>query len=131
MSIYTEKAQNLRDDTNTHYNCAQAVLMAFSEKAGVSEEVAAKISSNFGAGMKNGGVCGAITGGLMALGLFGITDAAEYYKRVEQAIDNEFNCAGLLAENAKSGGDKKKFCDGLIAACVTIVESMLLEANKL
>lgn len=131
MSEYVTKAQALRDDSAVHYNCAQAVLMAFSEKAGLSDEVAAKLSANFGAGMKNGGVCGAITGGLMALGLFGITDAADYYKRVKAAIGDEFHCAGLLAANAKNGGDKKKFCDGLIASCVTVVEAMLREANKL
>ena len=131
MSIYTEKAQSLRNDTTTHYNCAQAVLMAFSAKAGLSDEVAAKIASNFGAGMKNGGVCGAVTGGLMALGLFGITDAAAYYTRVKAAIGAEFSCAGLLKINAENGGEKKAFCDGLISACVTVVETMLKEEGKL
>ena len=131
MSIYTEKAQALRNDTTTHYNCAQAVLMAFSAKAGLSDEVAANLASNFGAGMKNGGVCGAITGGLMALGLFGITDAATYYARVKEAIGEEFTCAGLLRINTQNGGEKKAFCDGLITACVTVVETMLNEKGKL
>lgn len=131
MSIYTEKAQALRNDTTTHYNCAQAVLMAFAPDAGLPDETAAKLAANFGAGMKNGGVCGAITGGLMALGLFGITDAANYYSRVKEAIGDEFTCAGLLRINAQNGGEKKGFCDGLITACVTIVEAMLKEEGKL
>lgn len=131
MSIYTETAQNLRNDTNTHYNCAQAVLMAFAPHAGLADETAANIASNFGAGMKNGGVCGAITGGLMALGLFGITDTAKYYARVKEAIEEEFTCAGLLRINAQNGGEKKSFCDGLITACVTVVETMLQEEGKL
>ncbi len=131
MSIYTEKAQALRDDTTTHYNCAQAVLMAFSEQAGISEDTSSKIAANFGAGMKMGSVCGAITGGLMALGLFGITDAAGYYSRVKEAIGDEFSCAGLLRTNTQNGGEKKAFCDGLISACVTVVETILKEEGKL
>ncbi|MBE6916075.1 MAG: C_GCAxxG_C_C family protein [Ruminococcaceae bacterium] len=131
MSIYTEKAQALRDDTTTHYNCAQAVLMAFSSDAGLSDETAAKLAANFGAGMKNGGVCGAITGGLMALGLFGITDTVTYYNRVKEAIGSEMNCSALLKANAENGGEKKGFCDGLISACVTVVETILKEEGKL
>ena len=128
MSIYVKKAQALRDDTTAHYNCAQAVFMAFSAKAGLSEDLACRISSNFGAGMKNGGVCGAITGGLMVLGLFGIGDTAAYYTRVKEKIGDELDCSALLK---KKTDEKKAYCDALIAACVTVVEEMLIEQGKI
>lgn len=52
------------------YSCAQAVLLAFSDLTGLSEEQAALVSSSFGAGMgKLREVCGAVSGMLMAAGL--------------------------------------------------------------
>lgn len=131
MSEFVSKAQALRDSTDKHYNCAQAVFMAFSEKAGLDENTACRIAANFGAGMKSGGVCGAVTGGLMVLGLFDIGDAAGYYKRVKAAIGEQLNCSALLKSNEEKGGQKKQFCDGLITACVTVVEEMLTEQGKL
>ena len=128
MSIYTEKAQALRDLKEKHYNCAQAVFMAFADKAGLDLDAADKIASNFGAGMKAGSVCGAVTGGLMVLGLFGISDTGEFYSRVKSAIGDDLDCAKLLKKNT---GEKKAFCDGLITACVTVVEEMLNDAGKL
>ena len=70
MSKYSDKAIALRNDPNTHYNCAQAVFMSFANEAGISDEQAFNISANFGSGMKMASVCGAITGGLMALGKY-------------------------------------------------------------
>lgn len=131
MSNYTEKAQALRDDPAVHYNCAQAVLMSFAEKAGLSEEAAANISANFGSGMKRGSVCGAVTGGLMVLGLFGVTDVSGYYARIKAAMGEDVNCAALLKSAAENGLAKKPYCDGLISAAVTAVESVLEEQEKL
>ncbi len=128
MSIYTEKAQALRDMKEKHYNCAQAVFMAFADKAGLDLDTADSIAANFGAGMKAGSVCGAVTGGLMTLGLFGITDTGVFYPRVKAAIGDDLDCSKLLAKNTI---EKKAFCDGLITACVNVVEEMLKEAGKL
>ncbi len=52
------------------YNCAQAVVLAFCDVMGLSENQAAKMASSFGGGMgKMGEVCGAVTGMFMVLGL--------------------------------------------------------------
>jgi len=51
------------------FNCSQAVLTTFCEENGMATETALKISTCFGGGMRNGEVCGAVTGGLMAIGL--------------------------------------------------------------
>jgi C_GCAxxG_C_C family probable redox protein len=52
------------------YNCAQAVLCAFGPDLGLEAEVALKVATGLGAGMaRRGEVCGALTGGIMALGL--------------------------------------------------------------
>jgi C_GCAxxG_C_C family probable redox protein len=52
------------------YNCAQSVLFAFCEDVGLDQNKALKIACGFGAGMgRKEEVCGAVTGGIMAIGL--------------------------------------------------------------
>ena len=52
------------------YNCAQAVLDAFRDEAGLDEDLALKIATGLGAGMgRRQEVCGAVTGGILVLGL--------------------------------------------------------------
>lgn len=51
------------------YNCAQAVMVAFSDVTGLDEKFSAKISSSFGGGMgRMREVCGAVSGMLMVAG---------------------------------------------------------------
>lgn len=49
--------------------CAQSVFAVFAEEYGLPLELALKTASTFGGGMSVGSACGALTGGLMALGL--------------------------------------------------------------
>jgi C_GCAxxG_C_C family probable redox protein len=52
------------------YNCAQAILYAFGPDLGLDGETALKVATGLGAGMgRRGEVCGAVTGGILALGL--------------------------------------------------------------
>ena len=52
------------------YNCAQSVLWAFSDEVGLEPETALKVACGLGAGMgRRQEVCGAVTGGIMVLGL--------------------------------------------------------------
>ncbi len=51
------------------HNCAGAVLSAFSEPMGIDDKTAVRITAGFGGGMYVGSVCGAVTGGIMAIGL--------------------------------------------------------------
>ena len=52
------------------YNCAQAILYTFAPKYGLDPEMALKLATGLGAGMcRRGEVCGAVSGGILALGL--------------------------------------------------------------
>ncbi len=52
------------------YNCAQSVLLAFSDMTGLDEKTAAQLSSSFGGGLgRLREVCGAVSGACMVLGL--------------------------------------------------------------
>ena len=52
------------------YNCAQSVVVAFSDLTGLDADFSAKMASSFGGGMgRMREVCGAVSGMLMVLGL--------------------------------------------------------------
>jgi len=51
-------------------NCSQAVLTAYCEQFGLERRLALKLAQGFGGGMgRMGGICGAVTGAYMVLGL--------------------------------------------------------------
>ena len=65
-----DKGQLAVDKFAEGYNCAQSVVFAFCDECGLSEDAALKISCGFGGGMgRKQEVCGAVTGGIMILGL--------------------------------------------------------------
>ena len=134
MSKYIERARERRDDPLVHYNCAQAVLIPFAEDAGLTDELAFSISSNFGSGMKMGSVCGAITGGLMVLGLFGLNSQGvinRYYKALRANHSGCLDCADLLRMNSEAGRGRKPHCDDMVYECVSLAESLLREQGRL
>ena len=52
------------------YNCAQSVLSVFCADLNFDKETAMKLATGFGAGMaRKQEVCGAVTGGILAIGL--------------------------------------------------------------
>ena len=52
------------------YNCAQAVLFSFCEELGFDRDAGLRLACGFGAGMaRKQEVCGAISGGILAIGL--------------------------------------------------------------
>ncbi len=66
MSILSEKAVAL---FRGGFNCSQSVFAVFCEKYGLASEQALKIACGFGGGMRCGELCGAVTGGVMVIGL--------------------------------------------------------------
>ena len=130
MGKYLEKAKELRNDPNLHYNCAQAVLCAFAPDLGLTHEQAFAVSANFGSGMKMAATCGAVTGGLMVLGMYGIEDAPTIGAFLRTVRDNHsgcLNCGDLLRMNKEAGGKKKPHCDGMVYEAVELVEKILDE----
>ena len=131
------------------YNCAQSVLLAFHEEAGLSMEQAAKLASSFGGGMgKLREVCGAVSAAFMVLGLMeGYSDPnqpdakAELYQKV-QNLGNAFRsnngsliCRDLLEEVPTTGGFipeartqsyyQQRPCNALVENAAELLESHL------
>ncbi len=128
MSKLLERAKELRADETKHYNCAQGVLVPFAEARGIDAETAYQIAGNFGAGMKRAATCGAVTGALMALGLYGVEDPAvisEFYRRLKENHQGCLECGDLLRINKENGGNKKTHCDNMVYECVSLVEELL------
>lgn len=64
------KSQHAVEQFGCGLNCAQAVVGEYAEDLGTEVETAWRIACGFGGGMgRSGGVCGAVTGAIMVLGL--------------------------------------------------------------
>ena len=134
MSIYVDRARCLRAIVTPHYNCAQAVLLSFAQDFGMSEADVMRLGVYFGAGMKMGSVCGAVTGGLMALGVAGLEDADAanaFCRKISDNHEGMLLCKDLLRKNAESGKEKKPHCDALVYEAVSAVEEILREYGKI
>ncbi len=64
------RSEKAKDLFLSGYNCTQSVLLSFADDLKFSKELAQKLASGFGGGMgKQQETCGAVTGGIMVLGL--------------------------------------------------------------
>lgn len=125
MSKFSDHAQKLRDITEIHYNCSQAILVPFAKEMGLTEEQAFDLGFNFGGGMKRASVCGAVTAGLMVMGMKGVNDVQilnEYYNDIKANHSGCLDCAELLKISKANGVPKKQHCDAMIAQCIGLVE---------
>ena len=121
-----ERAKALRGDTRVHYNCCQSVLLPFCARCGLTEEQAMALGAHFGAGMRHGGTCGAVTGGLMVLGLAGKgEEAARALLNEIRAHNGALDCAHLLARAKAEGMERKPHCDGMVYQAVACLQSLL------
>ena len=130
MSKYIDKAKYFRSFPPHTYNCGQSVVMSFAEDAGISEDIAYKFAAGLGGGMKRGSTCGAVIGGIMALGLYGISDGETigwYHQKIIEKYGTCLDCKELLRINAEAGHEKKPHCDGIVYFCAGLVEQILKE----
>jgi C_GCAxxG_C_C family probable redox protein len=128
------------------FNCAQAVLSSFAKELKEDEEKLCKIACGFGAGMgRNEEVCGAVSGGIMVLGLkYGKckkedTNAMDTTYQKTRELMQEFKekhgsyiCSALLngcnlkteegQKQFKEKGMKKNICIPCVKTVIEILE---------
>jgi C_GCAxxG_C_C family probable redox protein len=128
-------------------NCAQAVLATFCEDLGWEMDDALRVAMGFGGGMGyTGGVCGAVTGAYMVIGLkinFH-PDQLQECKEKAYALVHEFDakfrqlhgsvlCGELLGydlrdpakiDAARANGAFAAKCPGLVEQAVKVLESL-------
>ena len=130
------------------FTCSAAVFSAFSGELGLDPATARKIACGFGAGVsKTGGLCGAVSGGIMVIGLKygkaaeGDDAATEKTRAIVRQFMEEFrskngsvNCTGLLGydlndpvayEAARKSGVFLSKCPALVRDAAGIVERLV------
>lgn len=137
------------DYFSRNFHCSQAVLAAFADKCGLTEEQALKLGGCFGSGMRKGEVCGACTGALMVLGmLYGQTDENDLESRQQSNKVNvemmdrftekcgSYICRDILKcdistkEGVKYARQKHLFtevCPKIVADAVEVLEEIIKE----
>jgi len=133
---------------NNEYNCSQSVLAAFSESLGIDTDMALRIASPFGAGVaRQGEVCGAVSGALMAIGLYFGKDRNSDPKAKERCYEKSTifmqafaqttgscSCSDLLETEpgqpvnwaeAAASGKFKTHCPVFVETAVLILEEIL------
>jgi C_GCAxxG_C_C family probable redox protein len=142
MTTPTEKAAAI---FSQKFNCCQAVFSAFAPQFGLDEETALKLASPFGGGVaRQGEVCGAVTGALLAIGLARSAGnpasnpetyrlSQEFLRKFEEThgtilcrnlIDFDIsNPAGY--QTAADAGVFVTICPGLVRDAVEIVQAVL------
>lgn len=108
------------------FNCPQAVLCAHADELGLDLETALKIASPFGGGIaRTGKICGAITGGLMVIGLRNWNSENERQNAKDDVykISNQF-----LVELTKRS--KTLNCEELLGISVSTAEGRALIKEK-
>jgi C_GCAxxG_C_C family probable redox protein len=143
-----DRSQVATDNMKVHkMNCAQAVLAAYCEELGWELDDALRVAMGFGGGMGyTGGMCGAVTGAYMVIGLKIDFKADQLQECKEKAytLVHEFDakfrqlrgsvlCGELLGydlrdpaqiEAARAEGAFAATCPGLVAHAVKILESL-------
>ena len=130
------------------YNCSQAVLLACGESRGLAPELALRVGGAFGGGIgRQGGLCGAVSGAIMAIGLAyskvkpeddaarerGYKLAREFTERFTQKHGTTV-CRDLIGcdmstpeglAKAKSLGVHKNICPKFVRDAAAIVEELV------
>ena len=124
------------------YLCSQSVLAAYAEEYGLTEELALKLGTCLGAGMRKGEVCGACTGALMVLGLMhdDPKNRKTAYENTKQFLNDfrdvngSYLCNDLLgcdvrtSEGVQYARDHHlftEFCPKMVASAVEILEKIM------
>ena len=103
------------------YNCSQSVLLAMSEHWGLKNDFVPKIATGFGGGIgRCGSVCGALTGGVMALSVRYGTNEPSVEKRLQtyelsrkffeqfEKRNNGVLCRDLIGYTLSNPNEQKK-----------------------
>ena len=128
-------------------SCSQSVFGAFAPRFGLDEDVAVRVASGFGGGMRMGDTCGAITGAFMVLGLAHaddgcrtgegrqtVSDAVIEFTRRFRERHGTLTCRDLLGcdihtpEGKQQALDQNLFetrCRGLVGDAAALVESLV------
>ena len=147
---HSEKAEQL---LHQQYHCSQALFGAFAGELGLDLKTALKISTCFGGGMRQGGVCGCITAALLVLGMalgfydsqdreqeiYGNKKTDEFIKAFTEQMGGAIQCRDILGKDISKPDEMAVIrqeglilqkCPRAINVSIEILEKMLAEYLK-
>jgi C_GCAxxG_C_C family probable redox protein len=144
----TSPAETAALTFSQNFNCSQAVFSTFAPQFGLEKQAALKLASPFGGGVaRQGELCGAVTGALLALGLAHGADTPagkEEIYRLSQEFMRLFKekhgtllCRELLDcdtstpegwQKARETGKFTSICPILVQDAAGIVQALLEKA---
>ena len=147
---HKEKAEQL---LRQQYHCSQALFGAFADDFGLDLKTAFKISTCFGGGMRQGGICGCITAALLVLGMavgfydsqdreqevYGNKKTDEFIHRFTERMSGVTNCRDILGKDIskpkemaiiRQEGLILQKCPRAINISIEILEDMLADYLK-
>lgn len=117
------------------YNCCQSVLYSCKDCIDLDEKALLAVSGGFGGGVRCGEICGAVTGGVMAIGLCKpYTDHTDLYAKNRIAdltrefiarFNSKYGC--IRCDDLKAGGC---VCNELIAFCAQQAEDIINNSQE-
>ncbi len=125
------------------FNCAQAVLTAYSDKMGFDNKLALSLSCGFGGGMgRLQEKCGAVTGAFMVFGIYNCQKYTDNKERKNetysmiQRFNNEFiaihgtsDCKSLLKCDLKTDEGQRFLKENRLSE--TVCEKCITDAIKI
>ena len=120
-----EKAKQAAEIFGSGFNCAQSVLAVFCEDYGLSQKEALLVASGFGAGLRSGEVCGAVTGAVMVIGL-------KYGQNKAEDKESKQKCNEAAEEfiRAFKGRNKSIICRDIIGCDLSTTQGRQLATEK-
>ena len=126
-------------------HCSQVVIEHCAEQLGLDKETVMKLAAGLGGGCKHGEICGAITGGILALGYkYGFTDGptekentvlpAKVNELENHIIDNHgtLYCRDFLGfDKGKPEGPDNMPRDDMFQVCFGLCEEVCAKMDEL
>lgn len=147
---HKEKAEQL---LRQQYHCSQALFGAFADDFGLDLKTAFKISTCFGGGMRQGGICGCITASMLVLGMalgfydsqdkdkevYGNKKTEEFIRLFTEKMNGVINCRDILGKDISKPNEMAiirkeglilQKCPRAINISIEILEDILTEYFK-
>jgi C_GCAxxG_C_C family probable redox protein len=147
------KTENAISSFKAGYNCAQSVVLAFSDELGFDENQALSMSVGFGGGMgRLQEKCGAVTGAFMVIGLYSSQKYEDNLSRKNlsyamiQQFDQRFKllhqttqCSELLNCDLKTNEGHaiavenklfERICQKCISDAIGIVDDLIVQNHN-
>jgi len=139
VNAVRERARELFDSKK--HNCAESVFLAVNEvfNGGIEPGAAARIATGLGGGLgATGGTCGALTGGVLAIGLIAGADPAVARRKkiyplaatLQERFTQRFGTTCCRELTRDISGNRRAHCSTMTTEAAAICADILLHGKN-